>query len=120
MTHTASPAEPRACRIARSRRSQPIAELERKACKARSTRGRVAEESKDLSFATEHVQRMKFRQDVAAREGLPRTFCYLCHGFAPAIGGVPAHTNRCTFSDPPPDVYAGTIACQARPAGRLP
>lgn len=99
--------------IARRRRQQPIAELERKARKS----GRSwSEENKDLSFAKNHAWLMELRERSLAKSGPVLTFCRHCWAFAGNIGAEPVHQPRCTYASPPPEVYSGTLmAVRVRP-----
>lgn len=108
-----SPKIPAAEIIARRRRQQPIAELERKARKAKRS---WSEEAKDLSFAKSHAWSMTLREDSLRGVGPVLTFCRHCSAFASEIGAEPVHNPRCTFANPPPEVYSGTLmAYRARP-----
>lgn len=119
----------RAEQIARARRQQPIAELERKARKAgrRCRRGLVhgavgfSEEAKDLSFAKHHAWSMSFRAKVFVEGRAPDRFCSSCCGMGTKAKPV-AHRPNCSLGLTPPQVYAGTMFTGAGPGpkGRLP
>lgn len=108
--------------IARARRQQPIAELERKARKAgrrwkhRSDHG-FSEEAKDLSFAKDHAWRMSFRARAFVEGRAPVGRCSSCWG----LGDPVKHMPNCTLGHTPPQVYAGTMFTGAGPGpkGRL-
>ena len=92
-----------------ARRSQPIAELERKAKKAQRRRWPTIE-AKDLAFAKDHQWQLAFRASATP----PINFCYLCHGFgadwdeATKVYRQPIrHQPRCVFAPGQPTVYPG-------------
>lgn len=94
--------------IATARRTQPIAELLRKAKKATPRHFRRVlggEEGKDLSFAESwrRDQRQTFRKTFKL------TFCSLCSTFAP-VGFPVQHTVRCSANPVDDGPYPGWAA----------
>lgn len=98
-------------RIALARRSQPVAELERKARKA-GRRG--YREHADLSLAKSHAWSMQHREKVLTGGPAVDRFCFSCWGFEGK------HKPRCYYGSVAPTVYVGERNGLAGPVGRLP
>ena len=115
MTRTA---EQRHAYIGTSRRSQPIAELERKAAKARGRHGGWGE-SADLSLAIWHAKDLA-RWATPLYANPPTGVCWSCSTFGTwdkaqnRYVAPPVHKPRCCYA-PDDGPYPGWTAAGRRP-----
>lgn len=104
--------EQRRAYIDTSRRSQPLAELQRKAAKAARRRPYSTMEQADLPSVYDSAEH---RERFLARATDPGGFCYLCHQLgiwdseAKRYTHGPIHKPRCTFA-PDDGPYPGWAA----------
>jgi hypothetical protein len=111
----------RALEIRRLRCLQPIAELERKAAKARRRAGRFTMEDADLSIARSDA-RWKAEQERLLRKPAPLAMCWYCHAFgkrwddkAKVYRGFMQHSAGCFFAplnsryDPSKSISEGSV-----------
>lgn len=104
-------AEQRRAYIETSRRSQPIAELLRKAKKAQRRGWRrtySGAEGADLSLAQHWQQSERWRPRF--NQTFRITFCNLCWKFAPAVGEEVQHLVRCSANPVDDGPYPGWAA----------
>jgi len=94
----------RLAEIRRLRCLQPMAELERKARKARRRAGRFTMEDADLSIARHDAWSRDF-QARCLREVAPLAFCWYCHAFGKnwddqkkIYRGFMLHSSGCIYA----------------------